>query len=81
MVIKLKNNDNISNKNGDNNDNNNEKNININKNDDSNNSKIVIIVIIKTLILSTIKKMSNQHFSNVVQGMESLSKYQSNTFS
>ena len=41
VVIKLKNNENISNNNGDNNDNNNEKNININKNDNSNNSKII----------------------------------------
>ena len=67
-VTKLKNNDNISNNNGDKNDNTNDKNININSNDKSNN-KIIIIVIIKILILSTIKKRSNQHISNVVEGV------------
>ena len=41
----------------------------INDNDNSNNNKIIIIVIIKILILSTIKKRSNQHLSNVVQGV------------
>ena len=68
-VTKLKNNDNISNNNGDNNDNNNDKNTSINNNDNSNNNKIIIIVIIKILMLFKIKKRSNQHLSNVVQGV------------